>query len=382
MVNIRKKPIHIAHVVYSFATGGLENGVVNIINRLPEHEYIHSIICITDHDKEFFNRITVANVEIYDLDKPAGKGISWLFKCWRLLKKLKPDICHSRNLNALEAQLAAFLAGVSTRTHGEHGWDVSDLGGSNVKYQKLRKFFRPFIHQYIALSLEAKNYLLEKIGVQESKINHICNGVDVSKFKPNKNRSLLPRDFTDDDSLIFGTVGRLAEVKNQTFLVSSFLELWQQIPEKQNNLKLVIIGDGVLMPKLKTMVAAADANRAVWFAGRRDNVSELMNQFDVFVLPSLAEGISNTLLEAMASGLPYIATDVGGNADLVLPQHKNSHIVEVNNNKQLISAMQIYVDSPDKLLKEIEQVRSHCVENFSLAGMVEKYHQFYQKKYN
>jgi sugar transferase (PEP-CTERM/EpsH1 system associated) len=285
-------------------------------------------------------------------------------------------------LNALEAQLAAFLAGVSTRTHGEHGWDVSDLGGSNVKYQKLRKFFRPFIHQYIALSLEAKNYLLEKIGVQESKISHICNGVDVSKFKPNKNRSLLPRDFTDDDSLIFGTVGRLAEVKNQTFLVSSFLELWQQIPEKQNNLKLVIIGDGVLMPKLKTMVAAADANRAVWFAGRRDNVSELMNQFDVFVLPSLAEGISNTLLEAMASGLPYIATDVGGNADLVLPQHKNSHIVEVNNNKQLISAMQIYVDSPDKLLKEIEQVRSHCVENFSLASMVEKYHQFYQKKYN
>jgi glycosyltransferase involved in cell wall biosynthesis len=193
---------------------------------------------------------------------------------------------------------------------------------------------------------------------------------------------LLPTNFCNENSLIFGTVGRLAEVKNQTFLVSAFLDLWQQSPAKQDDLKLVIIGDGILMPKLKDKVSQAKAEHAVWFAGRRDNVSELMNQIDVFVLPSLAEGVSNTLLEAMACGVPYIATDVGGNADLVLPQHKHSHIVEVNNNNQLISAMQIYVDSPDKLSQDTEQVRLHCVENFSLAGMVEKYHQLYQKKYN
>ena len=382
MSKLTRKPIHIVHVVYAFATGGLENGVVNIINRLPKEDYRHTIICVTDHDDDFFARITSKNVDIVDLNKPAGNGIAWLYHCWKLLRKLKPDICHSRNLSALEAQLPAFLAGVPYRVHGEHGWDVNDLGGSNKKYQLLRKLYKPFIHQYVALSKEAVTYLTDKINVKPQNIHHICNGVDVDKFIPNKNRELLPVGFVSSDSLIFGTVGRLAQVKNQTLLVSAFLALWQQHAQLQDKLRLVIIGDGILLSQLKDMVASAGAEQAVWFAGRRDNVAQLMQQLDVFVLPSLAEGISNTLLEAMASGLPYIATNVGGNADLVLPQHAHSHIVDVEDEAQLVHAMSQYVDAKAQLVEDSELVRSHCQKNFSLAVMVENYHQLYQKKNN
>jgi len=371
------KRIHITHVIYGFVTGGLENGIVNIINSLPEGEYRHSIVSISKHDPNFALRIKKNNTEIYDLNKGKNNYL-WMFKFWKLLLTLKPNICHSRNLSALEAQLPAFLAGIPVRIHGEHGWDMNDLGGCNKKYQLLRKLIKPLIHKYVALSLEAETYLAEIIKVKTSKIQRICNGVDITKFNVNKNRELLPKNFNNENSIVFGTVGRLAEVKNQTFLVKAFAELWQKSPEVRDKMKLVIVGDGVLLPKLKEVVNGVGAEDAVWFTGRRDDVKELMNQMDVFILPSLAEGISNTLLEAMASGLPFIATNVGGNADLILPEHKKFHIIDVNNNEQLIAAMNIYLNSPKLLEEDSQLVREHCVENFSIELMVDKYHQLYQ----
>ena len=372
------KPTHIAHVLYAFATGGLENGVVNIINNLPTDKYRHSIICITDHDADFARRLKVDNVVIYNLHKPAGKGFAWLWRCWLLLLKLKPDICHTRNLSALEGQAAAWLARVPYRIHGEHGWDAFDIGGTNVRYQQLRKLFKPLVNRYVGLSKESITYLVEKIKVKRERITHICNGVDVTKFAPKNVAVDLPAGFGDDTHITFGTVGRLAEVKNQTFLVSAFCQLWRKYPELHAKLRLMIVGDGVLLPKLQEIVSAANAESGVWFLGQRSDISELMNVMDIFVLPSLAEGIPNTMLEAMASGLPVIATKVGGNTDLILPEHADSHIVEVNNIEQLVNAMEHYIDSREQLLTDKRLVRQHCVDNFSIEVMVNNYHRLYQ----
>ena len=374
--------VHIVHVVYSFGVGGLENGVVNLINNLPVDSYKHSVVCITSHDKNFIKRINVNNFDIFDLHKKPGKGVGWLFTCWQLLRKLKPNIVHSRNLNALEAQLIAFLAGVKYRIHGEHGWDENDLGGINTKFQKIRRALKPLIDQYVGLSLEAVYYLEHVIGVPPQKINHICNGVNTDAFVLNKNRDLLPVGFANQDSIVFGTVGRLAIVKNQTFLVRSFLMFWQNNPALQDKLRLVIVGHGLLLDELVAMVKDASAEQAVFFAGNSSRVNELMQQMDIFVLPSLAEGISNTILEAMATGLPVIATNVGGNSELLFPGLRNSHLVAVDNDQQLVEAMQQYADSPQKILKNSGVVRDHCVENFSLVTMVNKYHRIYQKNNN
>jgi sugar transferase (PEP-CTERM/EpsH1 system associated) len=375
---ISKEPLHIVHVVYSFATGGLENGVVNIINHLPKKLYQHSIICVTGHDELFFSRIKITNVKIYDLDKPQGRDVLWLYRCWKLLKKLKPDICHTRNLSALEAQLPAWLARIPMRIHGEHGWDVFDLGGTNTKYQKVRKVFKPLVNQYVSLSVESIEYLINKIEVKPTLISHICNGVDIHQFCPQALTVNLPEGFKQPDSIVFGTVGRLAEVKNQTFLVAAFCHLWLKYPELQHKLRLIIVGEGVLLPKLKQDIRIANAESGVWLTGRRENVSELMNAMDVFVLPSLAEGIPNTMLEAMASGLPVIATNVGGNSDLILPQHSKSHLVEVNNIKQLSGAMEIYIKSKEQLAIDSLLVRQHCEDNFGIQVMVDHYHHLYQ----
>lgn len=371
-----KNEIHIAHIVYSFSTGGLENGMVNLINHLPCANYKHSIICLTTYDKDFFARIKTPNTDIYSLNKPPGNGVSWLFRCWKLLRKLNPDICHSRNLSAMEAQVAAFMSNVPFRLHGEHGWDVRDLGGVNQKFQYIRRILKPFIHQFIGLSVEATDYLECKIKVSPNKINHICNGVDIEKFKPFSTENLLPAKFFGAENLIFSTVGRLAEVKNQTFLVDAFLALLKKYQYAQN-LKLVVVGEGELLPTLKEKVSKANAENHVWFAGNRHDVDKLMPQFDVFILPSLAEGISNTFLEAMACGLPVIATDVGGNVELMYEAHKSSHLVGVNNISELVNSMSQFVESKEYLRNSAVCVRNYCVENFSIDTMVNKYHQIY-----
>lgn len=376
-----KNPIHVVHIVYSFKTGGLENGIVNLINCLPESGYRHSIICLTTHDSKFLERIKNKNVNIYDINKPSGNNPLWLISCWKLLRKLKPDICHTRNLSPLEAQLAAAFAGIKFRIHGEHGWDMNDLGGVNVKYQKVRRFFKMFVHHYIVLSSEANEYLQSKIFVNANKIKQICNGVDIDKFT-NKSVNLnenLP--FSIEGKLVFGTVGRLAQVKNQTDLVQAFLNIIEENPQQRENLRLIVVGDGELMSNIQKMVNEAKASDIIWLAGLRSDISDMMNLMDVFVLPSLAEGISNTLLEAMASGLPYIATDVGGNADLVFPEHKDSHIVPAGSVEKLAQAMKIYVQTPSLVEVERQKIREHCEKNFSIEKMVNEYHALYQSKF-
>ncbi|WP_299084203.1 TIGR03088 family PEP-CTERM/XrtA system glycosyltransferase [uncultured Paraglaciecola sp.] len=372
--------LHIAHVLFRFDTGGLENGVVNLINRLGEKGYQHSIITLKGHCPEFAARITTANVQFFDLAKQDGNDWRMFLRLNKLLKTLKPNILHTRNLTSLECQFIGWWRGIKGRVHGEHGWDVNDLGGCNPKFQKLRRLFRPFIHHYIALSTEARDYLQQKIKVAQHKITHICNGVDTDKFSAQQSLpDGLPEHFKQQDNLIFGTVGRLADVKNQPFLLEAFIQLQQAHPDQAQRLKLLIVGEGVLRQKLESRIAQANIQQHVFLAGNQQNVAQWMDAMDVFVLPSLAEGISNTILEAMASGLPVIATKVGGNPDLIMPELAKSHLVPTDNVQKLTNAMAQYALDNDKLAENSVKVQKHCQKNFSIDTMVASYHQLYQQ---
>src|SRR3954465_11551167 len=141
----------IAHVIYRLDVGGLENGLVNLINRVPARRYRHAIICLADYS-EFRRRLQRDDVPVFSLNKPPGNSPVLHFKLWRLLMRLRPDIVPTRNFGALEAMLPAALAGVPMRIHGEHGHDIGDVGGINRKYQWVRRGLSPFVHHYIALS--------------------------------------------------------------------------------------------------------------------------------------------------------------------------------------------------------------------------------------
>ena len=339
-------PPKVVHIIYALGTGGLENGLVNIINRSPTDRYRHVIVCLTDATN-FAKRITAPSVEVIQLHKKPGQDWGLYFRLFRTLFSLRPDIVHTRNLASLEMHALTLLLPGVKRVHGEHGRDIYDLDGTNKKYNFLRKILRPFIHCYIAVSKDLESWLKGTINVPDTKLRQIYNGVDSEKFylRQQTKTDITPEGFLPNSPIVVGTVGRIAEVKNQKLLVNGVKFLIEKRPELKAHLRLVLVGDGPLYSSLKDYVTEIGLSDLVWMAGDRDDVAELMQLMDVFVLPSLAEGISNTVLEAMATGLPVIATNVGGNPELI-SEGENGRLVKVGDEEGLAEAIGGLVDNP------------------------------------
>ena len=378
MMPLTHKPL-IAHVLFRLSTGGLENGLVNLINKLPNDKYRHVVICMTDYT-DFRNRINNDTVQVYCLNKKPGQDLAVYVRLWRLLRHIKPDVLHTRNLSALEAQLPGLLAGVKCRIHGEHGRDIDDVDGTNWRYVMLRRLFRPLVQRYMPMSKDLEDWLIKQIKVPITKISQVYNGVDINRFNENdaKPLSLLPIEFRDPKLLLIGTVGRLDPVKDQLTLVQSFIHLVKAHPELSHKVRLVIVGSGILMPSLQILTQDADMEHLVWFAGERHDVADIMQTLDLFVLPSINEGISNTILEAMASALPVIATKVGGNPELVV-DGQTGYLVLKQDPIAMAAAFKHYLLQPELLKLHGQAGRSRVISTFSLNRMMADYMAIYDK---
>jgi len=368
----------IVHVVHHFAVGGMENGMVNILNGLPAPKYRHAVVCLTDYT-DFARRIVAQPVPFHALHKKPGRDISIYPKLWRKLRELQPDLVHTRNLSALEGQFVAAAAGVRRRIHGEHGRDVFDLHGSNRKYNLLRRAARPLVGHYITVSRDLQTWLQATVGVPASRITQVYSGVDSTRFHPRAGqRSGLPAGFAPDDAVVFGSVGRMAEVKDYPTLVRAFLRLLELHPQARQRARLVIVGEGVARIPCLELLRAAGAEALAWLPGERADIPELMRAMDVFVLPSLGEGISNTILEAQASGLPVIATAVGGNVELV-QTGSNGVLVNVGDVETMARALLSYFDDPARAGRQGQAARQQIERQFSLESMTQAYEQVYDQ---
>lgn len=366
----------IAHLVFKLDYGGLENGLVNIINNYPENKFRHAIICLTEFT-DFSERVDRSEVEIFSINKKPGKDIKAYINLYKLLKSLKPTILHTRNIATIEGQFWAFLAGVPIRLHGEHGRDIEDPDGKNKKYIFIRKIFSIFIQHFIALSNDLSDYLLNVVKINSAKISQIYNGVDTKKFKNENQSKDRIHDLIDPDKfIIIGTVGRLETIKDQLTLVYSIKSLLERHSSLREKIRVVIVGDGSQYEKIMHAIHENKLEEFIYLIGSKDNIDKLMKGFDIFVLPSLAEGISNTILEAMSTGLPVVATNVGGNAELVV-DGSTGLLVPSANPSSMANALYKYIVDPDSRLAHGINARTLVMEKFSLTEMVNKYHSLY-----
>lgn len=370
----------VVHVVYRFDTGGLENGIVNLINHMPASSYRHAVLALTKVT-DFRRRIQRDDVQFIELNKPPGHGV-WLYpRLFRLFRALRPAIVHSRNLAALEVLVPAWAAGVPVRIHGEHGRDVGDLDGSNVRYQRVRRLYRPVVHHYVALSRDLSEYLKRQVHVPAARVTQLYNGVDADRFHPAPGpASAIPGcPFARPGHWLVGTVGRMQTVKDQPTLARAFVLALQAQPALRARLRLVMVGDGPLRAESQQILNDAGCADLAWLPGERSDVPEVMRGLDCFVLPSLAEGISNTILEAMASGLPVIATDVGGNADLV-DHGVTGEIVPKADPQRMAESLLRLAGAPQHAA-EMGQAARHIAEaKFSLQSMVAAYRSLYDQQ--
>ncbi len=358
------------HVLYRLQVGGLENGVVNLVNQLPTERYRHAIVCLADATS-FRERIRRDDVDVYEMHKRPGQDFATWFRLLRLFRRLRPAVVHTRNIGCLEAQIPAWLAAVPCRVHGEHGWDVSDPDGSNRKYRWLRRLHAPLVHRFIALSRELEGYLRQRVGVAAGKVTRIYNGVDGERFRITGSDP-LPVGFRAPGNVVFGTVGRMHGVKDQTNLCEAFVRLCAAHGDIAAQLRLVLIGDGPLQAACEQRLRSAGLGERSWLPGSRDDVPEIMQALDVFVLPSRAEGISNTILEAMACARPVIATRVGGNAELV-DDGVSGTLVPASDPAALADAMAGYAADPDLRRSHGAAGRQRIVDAFGMPRMLAAY---------
>ncbi|MES2072234.1 MAG: TIGR03088 family PEP-CTERM/XrtA system glycosyltransferase [Pseudomonadota bacterium] len=367
----------VVHLVYRLDFGGLETVLAECVNRMPADKYRHAIVCLTDYTA-FSQKITQPGVPIYALHKPAGLGLGTHLKLWKLLRQLAPAILHTYNLAAIEYAFTATVAGVPVRIHAEHGRDLSDPQGKNPKHNLLRRLLIPFIDCYVPVSRDLRQWLKDVIRVPEAKNQLINNGVDTGHFCPARPGPALagPADAATAGPFVVGTVGRIQDIKNHQGLVVAFQRLLELMPGHRAQLRLHIIGDGPLMPQLKAQVEAAGLAGQVWLPGSRSDIAELMRGFSVFVLPSFAEGTPVTLLEAMSSGLPVIASGVGGIPDVVDDQHTGI-LVTATDHAAIASALALYFQQPILTAQHGAAGRRLVEQNYSIAAMLQNYTRLY-----
>ncbi|PWV65722.1 sugar transferase (PEP-CTERM/EpsH1 system associated) [Plasticicumulans acidivorans] len=369
----------IAHVVHRLTVGGLENGVVNLINHMPVEHYRHAVICLTDHT-DFAQRIRRPDVELIDLHKHPGQDLGLYRRLLTTLRRLRPAIVHTRNVGTQEALAVAWAARVPGRVHGEHGWNGPGPQAEPPSRHRLRRWLRPFVGEYIALGGEIERYLQQQIGVPAAHISRIYNGVDTERFHAGDaaRRALLPAGFVADDSLVIGTVGRMQNVKDQPTLARAFVELLGREPAARARLRLLMIGAGELRGEVEAILTAAGARELAWLPGERADVPELLRALDVFVLPSRAEGVSNTILEAMATALPVVATDVGAAAELLI-DGETGMLVPPAAPGVMAEAIAAYLDDAELRRRHGQAGRARIESSFSMAAMVERYLAVYER---
>jgi sugar transferase (PEP-CTERM/EpsH1 system associated) len=368
----------VAHVVYRFDTGGLENGVVNLINHMPRDAYRHAVISLTEIT-DFRQRIVRDDVEFIALDKPDGHAL-WIYpRLYRLFRELRPAIVHSRNLAALEVVIPAWAAGVAVRIHGEHGRDVGDVDGSSRKHQWLRRIYQPFVTSFIALSRDLEQYLHVMVGVAKDKVTQIYNGVDAQRFIAADGRQPIAGcPSADPAHWLIGTVGRMQEIKDQTTLARAFVRALEVAPDLRPCLRLVMIGDGPLRAHALALLERAGCADLAWLPGERGDIPDVLRGLDCFVLPSISEGVSNTILEAMASGLPVIATRAGGNGELV-DAGRSGELVPVGGVEAMAQAIVAYARERERARAAGRAGRAIVEERFSIDAMVRAYQAVYDR---
>lgn len=366
--------IKILHILHSLQVGGLENGVVNLINRLDPERFDHAICCITSAGP-MAERLA-RPVEIHCLGKGSGRDYLLPLKIARVVGKVRPDIVHTRNWGTIDGIIGARLAGVGRIVHGEHGREAADPTGANGRRMMARKAFSPLVSRFVAVSADLREWLVDGVGIPGRKVVQIINGVDADRFSPPVSKTQARSKLgLASDGFVVGTVGRLDPVKDFQTLLRGFARMAGGCADTLRP-RLVIAGSGPEEARLRALAEELGMAAVVAFLGERGDIPEVMRALDVFVLPSIAEGISNTVLEAMASGLPVVATGVGGNLELV-EDGETGFLFAPGDAERLAERLGFLGSSPDLTVRCGGKGRVAVEERFSLARMVAEYGNLY-----
>jgi glycosyltransferase involved in cell wall biosynthesis len=220
-------------------------------------------------------------------------------------------------------------------------------------------------------------------GIKKDQIRIVVNGVDTNVFKPDFSEApkaeLRAALKLPQEGFLIGCVGALRPVKDHEGLLKAFTVLRSRTGTRVNrDSYLVLVGDGTLMPELKAISKQLGIQDRVLFMGRRDDVEKILGVTDVFVLNSKTEGMSYAILEAMSSGIPIVATDVGANRELIR-QGVEGYLYKPGDLEGLVNYLLTLIDDKSLVAKMGGAARKKIVENYSFESMVSAYERLYRE---
>ena len=355
---------NILHIVYSLEIGGLERVVLDLTNNLPADEYTTYICCINklgELSNDFLYQDRLINLG--NRGRINFRSIKAIIDA---VNKHSIDIIHSHNFAGL---LYGYLAAKIKRipiVHTEHGFiKKHDRSILNI----IEKLMSNSVDEYVCVSRQLAQTIHKLFIADYSKISVIYNGISINPG------NTFSRDPSRGEIRI-GSVGRLNYIKNYELLIKSFSEL----SKRYHSIKLEIVGDGELYQDLSDQIVKYSLNDRISLPGFRMDVDQCLENMDIFVLPSFSEGHSISLLEAMSKSVVCIASNVGGNPEII-EDGINGYLFESNNLEGLTKAISYVIDNIDS--EEMANIRKSSSDTvrtkFSVDAMLSNYIKLYNK---
>ncbi|HLO13696.1 MAG TPA: glycosyltransferase [Anaerolineales bacterium] len=373
-----KKRKRIVYVVGTLGLGGVERMTTDLSLALQHSkEWQVMICCLMGKIGPFVNVLETEGVRIDVCSLTQRNLISFPFRFAHLLRDLQPDILHSHVSSSMPWQiLGARLAGVKRIIFTQHSeyrnWNASLF--ARLRIWLYYAVCSPFIFRHTVVSQAVQRHLAEIVIRSADDFEIIHNPVNTDSFCPAPSiRDYARRQLgLEEDIFLVGSVARLAPPKAHL----QILEAAKQVVQKDSSVRFVFVGDGPLRAAVEARIHELDLDHHIILAGPRTDVNLLYPAFDVFILPSIREGFPLALVEAMASGLPVIASDLGGIAE-AMGEETGTRIPPGDSNSLATAISRLKCD-PVLRNEFSRRARLRAVECFSLPVILGKYLNVYR----
>ncbi len=367
-------PLRVLHVLNRLGTGGTELVVLKLVEGLNKEIFEHRFAALRGMDPAF--NITEVPGGTLLLDGKEDSGFEFLIlRLARIMRAYRPHIVHSRNWGAIEAIPAARLARVPVAIHSEHGYELDMLAGLPQRRRIFRRAAYGMADTVFAVTRELRDFHARQAWVSAERIRVIYNGVDTQRFRPRPDEriALRKRFGLPEKRFIIGTVGRSVTIKDHPTLLRAV----ESIVPKGIDAHALLVGSGPELERNQQIVkdSASLAGR-VTFVGSCNEVPELLGAMDAFALTSISEGMSNTLLEALATALPVVGTNVGGNPEVII-DGESGWLFQPRDSEALASRLMLLASDDNLRERSGASGRQRIIERFSVERMLNDYSDLY-----
>jgi sugar transferase (PEP-CTERM/EpsH1 system associated) len=364
------KKLKILHVLDSLNVGGMERVVINVANGLDPARFEQSVCCISRLGTAA--HLLAPHVQRFDMAKGDERALLMPWQIAKLIHRERPDIIHTQSWAGMDGVIARALTRQGKLVHSEHGRNLPYIHHEPPKRKLVRRCAYELADAVFVVSEEMRQYFCRETGFALKRMRVIHNGVDVAEIEAADPCGVREEFGLAATDFVIGTVARFQETKDLPTLVRAFAQLRQ----RHANVKLLLVGDGAERQRLEQLVAQLHVGAAVIITGIRHDVPRLLRALDAFALSSLSEGLPISVLEAMAAGLPVVATNVGMLPEL-LREGENGFLVAPGDVAALAKRLELLVTKHD-LADRLGVAGKQLVQcDYSLAAMLRHYEELY-----